>query len=247
MRRRAPAVVYWKTKGFATGRSLLKRHVQPVCKGVHPPSVPTAKSSPSAELRIAVAVECVLLLRLATKVVHPDAAHPEVLVADANQALDSCVLAYRAATLELDCLKKHFDAHETAAGKAEDTDDGEPCFIGGESQEAEDNVLVLCERCNAYVHQHCHTPPVASAALRESEGDWQCGWCASGWPESVAYDVHQCRAFLTEVRQGGETYEVCRMCARAHTLLDCMQQPPTQEPEAKAVPADTSRYESRIS
>lgn len=240
MRRRAPAVVYWKNEGYATVRSLLKRHIEPVREAVHPPSVPSAKSSPSAELRIAVAVERVLLLRLATKFVHPDIAHPEVLEPDANRALDACVIAYRTAKLELDCLEKHFGAHETAAGKgedttAEDTDDGEPCFICGESQEAEDNVLVLCERCNAYVHQHCHEPPVACAALSGSEGDWQCGWCASGWPESVAYDVHQCRAFLTEVRQGGETYEVCRMCARAHTLLDCTQQPPTREPEAQAV------------
>ena len=229
MRRNAPAVGHWKTNEFAAGRSLLKR------EAVHPPSVPTATRAPSAELRIAVAAERVLLLRLATKVVHPDAAHPEVPVADANRALDACVLAYRAAQLELDCLEKHLDAHETAAGKAEDTDDGEPCFICGESQEAEENALVLCERCNAYVHQRCHDPPVASAALGESEVDWQCGWCASGWPESVAYDVHQCRAFLTEVRQDGETYEVCRMCARTHTLLDCAQQPPTREPEAEAV------------
>lgn len=121
MRRRAPAVVYWKNEGYATVRSLLKRHIEPVREAVHPPSVPSAKSSPSAELRIAVAVERVLLLRLATKFVHPDVAHPEVLEPDANRALDACVIAYRTAKLELDCLEKHFGAHETAAGKGEDT------------------------------------------------------------------------------------------------------------------------------
>ena len=114
-------MVYWKNEGYATVRSLLKRHIEPVREAVHPPSVPSAKSSPSAELRIAVAVERVLLLRLATKFVHPDVAHPEVLEPDANRALDACVIAYRTAKLELDCLEKHFGAHETAAGKGEDT------------------------------------------------------------------------------------------------------------------------------